>query len=155
MNTKNAQQSNLYRSTKLYFCVSLIIIVSALCTLGRPLLWLFWSPKHVCTCEDRLLALCVLRWDWICDTCLCLPSSVLRLCMESYHTYIARPSGKNTCYYDATAMHKSNSHMMYSQPALCHICRGVWPTRQLLTVPNTMPTVNTATATDKITEIIY
>ena len=41
MNIKNAQQSSLCRSTKLYFCVSLIIIVSALCTLGRPLLWLF------------------------------------------------------------------------------------------------------------------
>ena len=62
---------------------------------------------------------------------------------------------KNTCYYDVTAMHKSNSHRMYSQPALCHICLGEWPTRQLLTVPNTMPTPSTSAATTENTEIIY
>ena len=62
---------------------------------------------------------------------------------------------KNYCYYDVTAMHKSNSHTMYSQPALCHICLGEWPTRQLLTVPNTMPTPSTSAATTEITEIIY
>ena len=82
MNVMNAQQSSLYRSTRLYFCVSLIVymllrialasmtptntpmvsivlaitVVPAQCIPHRPLLWLFGSGKNVWVSQtsDRL-----------------------------------------------------------------------------------------------------
>ena len=82
MNVMNAQQSSLYRSTRLYFCVSLIVymllrialasitptntpmvsivlaitVVPAPRTPCRPLLWLFGSGKNVWVSQtsDRL-----------------------------------------------------------------------------------------------------
>ena len=95
MNTINAQQSSLYRSTRLYFCVSLITVVLAPCIPHRPLLWLFGSGKNVWVAQTSGRLGSPILWFPLYVVCWCLiygialvvcriTSPFLRLCMVSF-----------------------------------------------------------------------
>ena len=58
-NATNAHVSNLYRSTRLYFCVSDITTVWVLCTSCRPLQWWSVCPNIVAIIGHPLLGVVV------------------------------------------------------------------------------------------------